>query len=358
MNGIVLDDEYPGRCYRDFQQVCLRLKETGIMLALASKNDLENVWEVFDKHPGMVLKRGDISVAEVHWEPKSESIERIARRLSIGIDALVFADDSAHEISEVQSRQPAVTAIQLPEHPEFITEWLLTHLHLFDRLAVTEDDRARTSRMAEDLARDQASAALTPEEFLRSLDLRVRLFTPAPSHFSRVAQLFNKTNQFNLTTRRYALSDIERAADGLICMDVSDRFGSYGLVGIAHVCADEHAAWVDSFLMSCRVLGRGVEDALLSACMRYAAQKGYDEIWGCYSPTAKNHMVARFYSDREFEIVAEVPQSISQAFAVNSDNRFYVRKIEPGHSVPVHVHVQTCEAGTAVEHPALHQLGV
>jgi len=298
VEGIQLGDDFPGKAYRDFQRYLLHLKNKGILLAVASKNNPEDAYEVFDKHDAMVLSRKDIAVFEIHWDSKVESIRRIAKALNIGLDALVFVDDSAKEIGEISERLPGVSCVMVPEELAYLPG-VLADTDFFDFAEVTEEDRRRTEMMAAESMREQAQATMSEEEFRKSLALRIDVFTTQKQHLARVTQLINKTNQFNLTTRRRTQDEIEALAvseDALVlAMDVKDKYGDYGLVGVAILIKQHRTCVIDTFLMSCRVLGRGAEDTFMAEVAEAAASLDCDVMRGKYVPTAKNAMVKDLY---------------------------------------------------------------
>jgi FkbH-like protein len=302
--GVELSDDYPGRPFRDFQKQLKALRLSGIFLALSSKNNPADVEAVFAQHSAMALSWDDISVSRVNWRPKSDNIREIAAELNIGLSAVMFIDDNAFEIEEVRAHAPEVLSLQVPadvaELPDFFRE-LCRH---FDRLEITQDDRSRVDMQRSEITRRDLQQQLTETEFLATLGLTVRIKRPEPSDYARVTQLINKTNQFNLTTKRYTLEEItELSVDGnthLYCASVSDRFGDYGLVGVGIIRDVGDRAIFDTLLMSCRVLGRGVETALLSYGIEGARQRGRQFIEGHYIPTPKNAMVEQLFARHGF----------------------------------------------------------
>lgn len=303
--GIQLSDDYPGRPFREFQRQLKALRRSGVFVALCSKNNPDETNDVFKSHSAMALSMEDISVAKVNWRPKSENLREIAKELSIGLDSIVFIDDNPFEIEEVRAHVPEVTCIQVPEDFSQLPRVLHGASRMFDRLVITNDDRNRIDMMRLSRARDDLAQKLTETEFLRSLDLEVEIRSPSVSDYSRVAQLINKTNQFNVTSRRYSFEDVvalARQSDyEIYCASVRDKFGEYGLVGVGIVRYEAEAAEFDSLLMSCRVLGRGIESALLSYGVALAARRGKQVIKGTFIPTPKNGMVADLFPRHGFE---------------------------------------------------------
>jgi FkbH-like protein len=298
IGGIQLGDEFPGSAYRDLQRLALHWRRQGIFLAVVSKNDPEDVLEVFRRHDAMVLREDDISVFVVNWRPKSEAIGEVARLLNIGVDAIVFADDSPYEIAEVLAKHPTVRCIQIPSAPENIVA-ALRAARPFDRLEITDDDRARVDRMAVEVKREGLRAELPEADFIARLGLCVDTFCIEETSIARVTQLINKTNQFNITTPRLTADELRAlAASGrsvLRAGKVVDRFGEYGLtcVGCASVAAGD--TWfLDFFLMSCRVLGRGVETSFLADIAAEVAARGGKRLGARFVPTARNTVCADF----------------------------------------------------------------
>lgn len=312
IEGILLSDDFPGSAYQTLQRQLKRLKSMGVLLAIVSKNEAHAVDEVFDRHRGMILQRDDIAAWRVNWVPKSENISSLAVELNFGSESFVFIDDSKFEIDEVQTALPDVRTLLVPEEPAQIPE-LLPNSALFRGLKANDDDLQRTLRIQQESERRSATESMTREDFLASLGLKVTLRTLQPDQLERTVQLINKTNQFNLTTIRRDANEVSRLANAadstVLTCDVSDRFGDYGLVGVVILTGLGEPEWtVDTLLLSCRVLGREVEFAVLAAVERLAERQAAKGLIGVYTPTAKNGQVADLYeragfektSDREF----------------------------------------------------------
>lgn len=305
IDGIELGSEYPGTAFCDLQRLLLHWRQQGIFLAVLSKNNEADVWEVFDNHRGMVLCRRDISAWKINWLPKAENIAFIAKALNVGLDSLVFIDDSPMEIDYMRQAQPDVTSILLPEDPAHFVS-MLEGLDLFDRLDITGEDLARVDMMRAEIDREELSAKMTKEDFLGALDLKVEFSQAKPDDFGRVTQLINKTNQFNLTTIRRTLEEVRGLARSqnhrVYSSRVWDKFGDYGLTGVAiiDISPDRRTWTIDSLLLSCRVLGRGVEAALLAVLASDGRSEGATELLGSYVPTKKNELCATFLPDHGF----------------------------------------------------------
>lgn len=303
LGGIALGDEFPGLAFRDFQKQLMHLKSRGTLLAVSSKNNPEDVYEVFDKHDAMVLSRKDIAVFEVHWQSKVDSIRRIAEKLNIGTDALVFIDDNPKEIGEVQERLPEVTCLLCPEEPADIPG-LLQGIWLFDKHDITDEDLNRTEMMQAETTRKDLQETMSEDDFRKSLGLAIDIFAAETQHIARVTQLINKTNQFNLTTRRRTQPEVEALAKDInarvLGMTIRDKYGDYGLVGAAILKKSGDVCDIDTLLMSCRVLGRGAETTLIAGIAKAAQSLGCTGLRGEYIPTAKNAMVKDLYAKHGF----------------------------------------------------------
>jgi len=304
IGGIKLGQDFPGRAYSEFQRICKTLKESGILLAVCSKNNFEDAHKVFREHDEMILKENDIAVFKINWELKSQNIREIADELNIGTNSLVFIDDSKYEISEVNNTLPEVTTILVPEDIGELPSKIIASLHLFDRQKITEDDKLRADRVRQEVGRKSASSKLTREEFLKSLKLELSYFQPNPQELDRTTQLVNKTNQFNLTTKRMETAEVQSFVKDnkkfIRCIRVLDRFGDYGLVGTIVARIDNNIAYIDNLLMSCRVLGRGIETAFISTVLEELGTMGIEQVFGAFIPSPKNQQVKNLLGNNAF----------------------------------------------------------
>ncbi len=307
VGGIALSDDFPGSAFRDFQQQLLGLRSQGVMIALCSKNNEDDVWEVFDKHDGMALKRDHVVAHRINWNDKPTNIASIAEELNIGLDSCVFVDDSAMEIGQVRSALPTVTCFQVPEDVSAFPTAFAAYRG-FDRLKITDEDRTRSEMMVDERRRRELAVKYDGDEFRKNLGLKIDVFEVMPEHVARVSQLINKTNQFNLTTLRKSASEVAALiadpAFKVVAWRVADRFGDYGLVGVAILEIGGEAADIETLLMSCRVLGRGVEEAVLAALADLTRRLGLRRLTGEYRRSAKNELVARLYPDHGFAEIA------------------------------------------------------
>lgn len=297
------------------QRFMLERLNEGFLLALNSKNNPEDVWEVFANHPEMVLKREHIVTERINWRPKSENLRAMARELNLGSDSFLFLDDSGVECAEMMRNAPEVLTLRLPEDPDDLPLFL-SLIWAFDRHQVTAEDQKRAAMYMEEVKRRQHQEQTgSLEDFLKTLEIKVYLEPIRPEHLARVSQLTQRTNQFNLSTIRRSETEIaallEQPAWSGWCVHVTDRFGDYGLVGV--VLAERRAGCLhlDTFLLSCRVLGRGVERAILSALRHHGLEQGLDTLEATFRPSAKNAPVREFLStDSLLHPLRESPEEI------------------------------------------------
>ncbi|MGH9896004.1 MAG: HAD-IIIC family phosphatase, partial [bacterium] len=291
-DGIQLGSEYSGSAYVEVQRAILTLQARGVVLAINSKNNPSDAWEVIEKHPGMILRPDHFAGARINWNDKAGNLEELAEELNVGLEAFVYIDDSAAECERIRQSHPEVFTLHLASEPEKRAE-KIRRLGVFDTLSFGTEDRNRTRMYRADTERKQwKSRAPSLEEYYASLAMELTIRPLEQAAVARAAQLTQRTNQFNLTTRRYTESEIAAltASDHseVYTAHLTDRFGEDGIVGLAVVKRQEDALRMDTFLMSCRVLGRGVETAFLTFVLRRAEQLGMREVMGEYRPTKKN----------------------------------------------------------------------
>jgi len=304
--NLKLGASYPGSTYQEFQQVVLDLHQRGVILALCSKNNEADVREVFGRHPDMILQEAHFAAQRVNWNDKVTNLRELAAELNIGLDSMVFVDDSEFEINLVRSQLPEVETIHIPAAMASRAGHRLLSAGLFDTLTVSAEDARRGQMYREEAIRQHQRAAATDlEGYYRSLDMRLEIGFVDDLSLPRVAQQTQKTNQFNLTTRRYTEADIQafarREDAAVIFARLRDRFGDSGIVGTCILIFAQGEALIDTFLLSCRALGRGVEDAFLSQSLRLAKARGASAVVGEYYATGKNAQVSDFFASRGFE---------------------------------------------------------
>jgi FkbH-like protein len=302
--GIAIGPTGLGAAFAGFQDALLALRAQGVLLAIASKNNEADAMEIFDNHPGMRIRREHLAAHRISWQSKSESLRAIADELSLGVDSFVFVDDSPTECAEVRRILPEVTVVQLPPEPARYVE-VLRAVPQLDRMTLTDEDRMRAAAYAAEHARNAARAVAKGDPdalraHLRSLELVVRVRRIGDADLPRAAQMTQKTSQFNLTTVRRSEADLEAMrrdpAWRLYALDVTDRFGDYGTTGLvfARRIADGSTWELETVLMSCRVLGRGVESALLRVVTGDLMAAGARRLIGRLIPTKKNAPVRDF----------------------------------------------------------------
>jgi FkbH-like protein len=311
LSGLQLDqNEYPGKAFHDFQKSILRLSRSGIVLALCSKNDEAEVLEVLDRHPACLIRQADIAAHRINWGSKAVGISEIAQQLNLGLDSVVFVDDSPYEIELVRHALPQVTCLQTPAR-HWLLPGLLARAGIFDSNLVTDEDQARTQRYRDDQQRQRSRATTTTlDEYLAGLQIVASITRATPESVPRVAQLLQKTNQFNLTTRRLSAFDIEQMMDSqlhaVFTLSVSDRFGDMGLVGVLIAERSGAEAAVLDLLLSCRALSRGLELALASEAIRRLTAQWCPHRWRAeYVASAKNAQAQDFWIRAGFTLEHE-----------------------------------------------------
>jgi FkbH-like protein len=304
--GIALGPDYPGSAFVAFQDALLNLHDRGIILALCTKNNEADVLEVLDQHPAQVLRREHLAAMRINWQDKATNLTELARELNIGLDSMIFIDDSDFECELLRKQLPEVRVIQAPADPLQLAR-LVDGLCSLDALDWSEEDYQRGKMYQAQAARERARGAFgSLDDYLRSLDMRLELAWTDVPQIARVSQLTRKTNQFNLTTRRYSEQEIESfiANDYAYVMHahLGDRFGDHGVTGVVILVREGKALRIDTFLMSCRIIGRKVEDAIMAWVLQLAESlPGVEQVVGEYIPTKKNQQTKDFYPRLGFE---------------------------------------------------------
>jgi FkbH-like protein len=305
MEGIVLGQgDGTGEAFLDVQRTALALRERGIVLAVSSKNTEEIALQPFRSHPEMLLKPDHIAVFQANWTDKATNLEVIAKALNIGLDALVLLDDNAAERQQVREALPMVAVPELPPDPSLYARTLM-NAGYFEAVSFSDEDRNRASFYQANAQRAALSSSTRNlDEFLISLEMKIEFLAFDTVSLGRITQLVNKTNQFNLTTRRYTQSEIEammQSSDILTFqIRLVDRFGDNGIIGIVIARCSETVCDIDTWLMSCRVLGRRVEEAMTAELVRCIHSRGIKRLVGHYIPTAKNALVRDHYQKLDF----------------------------------------------------------
>ena len=293
-----------GEAFVDFQKYVLDLQEKGVVLAVCSKNNEKDAKEPFEKHPEMLIQLEHIACFVANWEPKPENLRKIAKELNLGLDSLVFVDDNPAERSIVRQFLPEVDVLDLPKDPAYYKS-ALSNYPWFETGSFTVEDTQRTAQYQ---ARAKLEALKEPsqsiEDFYRSLDMEAYIHPFDAINMPRIVQLIGKTNQFNLTTKRHNTQAVQAFTENADCihlyMRIKDQFTDHGLVSVVIALRNENVLEIDTWLMSCRVIGRTAENAMLSVLSEKAKEMGCIAIKGVYLPTEKNAPVKNLYRDFEF----------------------------------------------------------
>jgi FkbH-like protein len=301
LNGIKLGPyDYPGNIFWRMQQEFAALERQGMLLALVTKNNPADVEEILRKHPDMVLKESQIVAKKMNWEDKPSNLRALAKELNVGLDSFIFLDDSSFECEAVRQQLPMVKTMQVPatlsDYPRVVAD--IKSLFLAGGIAA--DSKGKTEQYRQRAGAEELKAQFdTQEEYLASLELKVELTRNARASAGRISELSQKSNQFNLTTKRYSVAEIEQLMSSdthaVYSLVVSDKFGNAGLTGVTVMRYEGKAAIVENFFMSCRVIGRGVETSIWPRIVADAMRRGCIELRTVYLPTAKNAQVSDFY---------------------------------------------------------------
>jgi FkbH-like protein len=332
IEGIELGGVSPrGEAFQAFQSYIHSLIQRGMLLAVCSKNDFEIAMEPFRRHPEMILKEHHFVSFKSNWEPKGKNLIEMSEELNLGLDSFIFVDDNPAEIENVRQFAPDVTAIHLGPDPSFYTRQL-QESRLFERLAVTREDTVRTEQYrVESVRRRALSSSANMDEYLRSLEMVGKFSSFNSIDLPRIAQLVNKSNQFNLTTKRRTESELESLMSDpdYICFSLrlEDRFGDHGLISVL-ICSigpEAAALEIDTWLMSCRVLKRQVEEFVLNEIVRIARSYGLQHVLGTFRPTSKNSMVRDLYPRLGFDTISDSEETTKYKLSVDSFSPFNTR---------------------------------
>lgn len=308
IDNILLGSETPiGHAYSDFQKFVKKYTELGILLAINSKNEYENALAGL-AHPDSILKKEDFVSIKANWMPKDVNLQTIASELSLGTDSFVFIDDNPAERMIVSENIPVVSAPDIRNVTDYIQ--IIDHAGYFETVSISADDRKRNAMYLENANRMNMASTFTDYgEYLKALDMKATMKPFESVYIARITQLTNKSNQFNLTTKRYTQEEIENIADSddhiTLYGRLEDKFGDNGIVTVVIGKIQEETCSIELWLMSCRVLKRTMEYAMMDTFIEKCKKKGIRIIEGVYIPTAKNGMVKDFYKDMGFSLIAE-----------------------------------------------------
>lgn len=327
---IVLSEEHSGLAYKNLQRVILQMQKQGVLLAIVSKNNEADVEEILKKHPHMVLRPEVFAAKRINWNLKHENIQEIAHELNLGLDSFVFWDDNPAERQLVKEMLPQVEVPEFPDRPEDLASAMAEiYRKYFAKPTLTEEDLEKTAQYAANAARKQLQESVGSFDFyLEDLKIEVTKVNPK-RHVERLAQLLNKTNQFNLTTRRYTQGQVEELLQDLekrvYLYSVSDRFGDNGVVAAAVVDSGGETPMLRDFVMSCRVMGKNIEYALVEDIEKDLQKNGFKRLQGVFLPTAKNGPVEGLYRQLGYEKISDLPQGGAEYEIVldNTPKRMY-----------------------------------
>ena len=305
-DGIELGDSYPGNCFKDFQRELLKLHHRGILLVINSKNNEADALRVIDDHPDMVLRRKHFAAMRINWTDKATNLRELAAELNIGLDSFLFLDDNPVECALVRRECPECEVIQVPDRPYLMAQ-VVADLPEVDNIRLTDEDKRKGEMYRAQAARrelEQSSATPDLKEFLRELQMKVAIEPATSFSIPRIAQLTQKTNQMNTTTRRYTEAQVQSFVTdpecGVYSVSASDRFGDHGIIGVLILQHEGVDCRIDAFLLSCRVIGRGIEETVLEFAAAQARERGRHRLVGEFIPTAKNAPAADVFPKAGF----------------------------------------------------------
>lgn len=326
IKGIKLGQDGLGKAFVDFQQALKKISREGTLLALVSKNNESEVWSVFEKHNSMVLKKEDIVSSKLDWNEKVDNIKKIANEINIGLDSLVFWDDNPIERDKVKNMLPEVHTIEVPLD---VFQWpkYLESLDCFAKFNTTKEDLSKTEQYLSRAKFIKESKAVTDEySYLKSIDLKASAFELDESNISRAVQLCSKTNQFNLRTIRHGSDDLysisKKNKDFCYLTKLSDKYGDHGIIGL--VCLTEinsEIIFLDTFLLSCRILGRHFETWMLNESLIRAKKNNYKYLAGEFIDSGRNVVAKNFFLEHGFQLIKNLPDNYVYS---NLNNNFYI----------------------------------
>ena len=304
---ITLSDSGVGLAYKNFQRVIRQMRFEGVVLGIVSKNNDSDALEIINKHPHMVLREEDFSILKINWQDKATNIAEVAKELNVGLDSLVFVDDNPAERDLIKEALPMVSVPDFPDKAEDLADFAINlYNDYFAKNVVTSEDRKKTEDYKANAKRNELKAvAVDFDSYLEGLEMKL-VRVPAVENKDRFEQLVNKTNQFNLTTLRFSASEISEVLTNkekeVFLYKVVDKFGDNGIVVVGILDFTEKAL-ISEFTMSCRVMGRNIENAIVEEFENAARKRGYDTLYAKYIPTAKNKPVADLYDKLGYEVL-------------------------------------------------------
>lgn len=303
INGIKLGPTPEGRSFMEFQQYILSLYNRGVILAVNSKNNYEDAIEVIKTHPHMILREEHFAALRINWDDKVKNLKSLAQEINIGLDSMVFLDDDDFNREMVREFLPEVEVVDLPKDFSLYLN-TIDNISFFESLTLTQEDIGKGKMYSEEKQRRSLKEEVTDvEEYLKLMKMEASICINNPEHTARISQMTQKTNQFNMTTKRYSEEEIGtfiRSKDFVVfTLSLADKFGDYGITGLV-ILKNEEDWEIDSFLLSCRILGRKAENALMSYVISFLLAQGSSKLVGSYIPTKKNAVAANVYKDLGF----------------------------------------------------------
>lgn len=305
---IELSDDHSGLAFKNLQRIILQLKQQGVLLTIVSKNNEKDAWDIIDNHPHMILRRQDFVATRINWDNKADSLVSIAKELNLGLDSFVFFDDNPTERDLIIKTLPQVVVPDFPSSPEDLPQAMITiWKDYFARPVVTNEDKDKTKQYQANTAREQSRiAAGSFDEYLKGLDIVLTRVNES-RHTDRILQMLNKTNQFNLTTRRHTLAEIQEYLSDrnrkVFVYSARDVFGDYGIIVVAVTRILDSALVIEELVMSCRVMGKLIENAIIHDIENWAASNDKVRILGLYRASSKNQPVTNLYPGLSYSSV-------------------------------------------------------
>lgn len=330
LENIQIGDIGIGGIYTDIQNYAKELKKRGIILAVCSKNEESTAKKPFEKHPDMILNLDDIAIFIANWENKADNIKNIQKELNIGMDSIVFIDDNKFERNLVKEVLPDVEVPDLPDNPSFYLEYIKS-LNLFETISYSDEDKVRAEQYKIEAKRKSVEQSYTDyTSYLKDLDMKCISAEFDDFNTSRIAQLTQRSNQFNLRTVRYTVQDVKDIINSKdragLYFKLSDKYGDYGLVSVVILDIKKDEIFIDTYLMSCRALKRGLEEYVINRIINYAKEKNIQKIVGEYIPTQKNIIVKNLYKDFGFREIGDNKWEITTDDYVYKDN--YIQEVD------------------------------
>ncbi|RXJ54494.1 hypothetical protein CRV04_11530 [Candidatus Marinarcus aquaticus] len=314
--GILGEDGFDKiKMYEEVQYLAVQLAKRGVIIGLCSKNNLQDVDEVLEKHPDMILRDEHIVIKKINWEDKASNLKAIAKELNIGLDSLVFIDDSNFEVNLIKEKFPMLNVFQVPKKEYEYAMMMRTISNLFYNSKETKEDLEKVKMYKAQVARTEVEQSIgNIEEYLKSLELQITIYVDDLKLVPRISQMTQKTNQFNLTTKRYTETDIKNFINSskhiVIAIGVNDKFGDNGVVGLVIIEYNDDFGIIDTLLMSCRILGRNIEYKFMDTIIDILKEKNISKIEAQYVRTLKNEQVVDLYDRYGFEIVERNDKNI------------------------------------------------